>query len=449
MADEKKTPDKKEAEVKKEPAVKKEAPIKKGVLSWYFNFNLLYRILIGLVLGALLGIIFKEKILWIAPFGDLFVRLLKMIMMPIIFSTLVVGAASISPATLGKVGLRVVLFYLVTSAFAVVIGLLMGTIFRPSAEMGALIAGAAGKAAAKTPVSAVLLNIIPTSVAQAVVNETVLQVIFFAIIFGVGVSYLNISKEKRLKAAGETLLAVFDGTAEVMMRMVTGIMQYAPIGVLALVADVFAKQGSKIAGSLAVVTIASFLGYAIHVVLVYGGLLMLNKLSIKRFFRDAKDPFITAFVTRSSNGTLPVTIEAAKNLGVPKDVYAFSLPLGATINMDGTAIYQGVCAIFISLTVTGANFTLGQMGIIIITATLASIGTAGVPGAGAIMLLMVLEAVGLPVVEGTTVAGAYAMILGIDAILDMGRTALNVTGDLVCTTVVSKGMGLLDQKAWD
>ncbi|MFA5698725.1 MAG: dicarboxylate/amino acid:cation symporter [Sphaerochaeta sp.] len=449
MADEKKTPDKKEAEVKKEPAVKKEAPVKKGILSWYFNFNLLYRILIGLVLGALLGIIFKEKILWIAPFGDLFVRLLKMIMMPIIFSTLVVGAASISPATLGKVGLRVVLFYLVTSAFAVVIGLLMGTIFRPSAEMGALIAGAAGKAAAKTPVSAVLLNIIPTSVAQAVVNETVLQVIFFAIIFGVGVSYLNISKEKRLKAAGETLLAVFDGTAEVMMRMVTGIMQYAPIGVLALVADVFAKQGSKIAGSLAVVTVASFIGYAIHVVLVYGGLLMLNKLSIKRFFRDAKDPFITAFVTRSSNGTLPVTIEAAKNLGIPKDVYAFSLPLGATINMDGTAIYQGVCAIFISLTVTGANFTLGQMGIIIITATLASIGTAGVPGAGAIMLLMVLESVGLPVVEGSTVAGAYAMILGIDAILDMGRTALNVTGDLTCTTVVSKGMGLLDQKAWD
>lgn len=448
MADEKKTPDKKEAEVKKEPAVKKEAPVKKGILSWYFNFNLLYRILIGLVLGALLGIIFKEKILWIAPFGDLFVRLLKMIMMPIIFSTLVVGAASISPATLGKVGIRVVLFYLVTSAFAVFIGLVMGSIFRPSAEMGALVVGAAGKAAAQTPVATVLLNIIPTSIAQAVVNETVLQVIFFAIIFGVGVSYLNISKEKRLKVAGETLLAAFDGTAEVMMRMVTGIMQYAPIGVLALVADVFAKQGSKIAGSLAVVTIASFLGYAIHIVLVYGGLLMLNKLSIKRFFKDAKDPFITAFVTRSSNGTLPVTIEAAKNLGIPKDVYAFSLPLGATINMDGTAIYQGVCAIFISLTVTGANFTLGQMGIIIITATLASIGTAGVPGAGAIMLLMVLESVGLPVVEGSTVAGAYAMILGIDAILDMGRTALNVTGDLVCTTVVSKNMKLLDEKAW-
>ncbi|MDD3823202.1 MAG: dicarboxylate/amino acid:cation symporter [Sphaerochaetaceae bacterium] len=430
-------------------AEQKKAPVKKGLLGWYFNFNLLYRILIGLVLGAILGIALGEKILWIAPFGALFVRLLKMIMMPIILSTLIVGAASISPATLGKVGIRVVLFYLLTSAFAVFVGLVMGSVFQPSAEMAALSAEAAGKAAASQPVSQVLLNIVPTSIAQAVVNEVVLQVIFFAIIFGIGISYLKISKDERLVKAGEALYMVFDGTAEVMMRMVTGIMQYAPIGVLALVAEVFAKQGSKVAGSLAVVTIACFAGYLIHVVLVYGGLLKFGgKLSIRRFFRDAKDPFITAFVTRSSNGTLPVTIEAAKNLGVPKDIYAFSLPLGATINMDGTAIYQGVCAIFISLTVTGHNFTLGQMGIIILTATLASIGTAGVPGAGALMLLMVLEAVGLPVVAGTAVAGAYAMILGIDAILDMGRTALNVTGDLTCTTVVAKGMKQLDLEKW-
>jgi Na+/H+-dicarboxylate symporter len=233
-----------------------------------------------------------------------------------------------------------------------------------------------------------------------------------------------------------------------MMRMVTSIMQYAPIGVLALVAEVFARQGSKVAGALAVVTAACFVGYFLHLVLVYGGLLKYNKLSIRRFFKDAKDPFVTAFVTRSSGGTLPVTIESAERLGIPKDIYAFSLPLGATINMDGTAIYQGVCAIFISLTVTGVNFTLGQMGLIIITATLASIGTAGVPGAGAIMLLLVLESVGLPVQAGTAVAGAYAMILGIDAILDMGRTALNVTGDLVCTTVVAKGMKQLDMKQW-
>lgn len=425
------------------------APVKKGWLSWYFNFNLLYRILIGLVLGALLGIIFKDKILWVAPFGALFVRLLKMIMMPIILSTLIVGSSSISPATLGKVGIRIVLLYLVTSAFAVVVGLLMGTIFQPSAAAESLVvAGAAGKAAASQPISTILLNIIPTSFAQAVVNETVLPVIFFSIIFGIGLSYLKTSNDERLKKAGETLYAACDAVAETMMRMVTGIMQYAPIGVLALVAEVFAKQGAKVAGALGVVTLACFLGYAIHVVLVYGGLLKLAKLSIKRFFKDAKDPFITAFVTRSSNGTLPVTMDAAERLGIPRDVYAFSLPLGATINMDGTAIYQGVCAIFISLTVTGANFTIGTMGLIVLTATLASIGTAGVPGAGAIMLLMVLESVGLPVKEGTAVAGAYAMILGIDAILDMGRTALNVTGDLVCTSVVTKGLKQLDMGKW-
>ncbi len=428
----------------------KKAPVKKGWLGWYFNFNLLYRILIGLVLGALLGIIFQEKILWIAPLGDLFVRLLKMIMMPIILSTLIVGAASISPATLGKAGVRIVIFYLITSALAVVIGLLMGSIFRPSAAMETLaFAEAAGKAAATQKVSAVLLAIIPTSFAQAVVNETILPVIFFSIVFGVGLSYLKISTDERLKKAGETLFAFCDGTAEVMMRMVTGIMQYAPIGVLALVADVFAKQGAKVAGALGMVTVACFVGYALHVVLIYGGLLKIFKLKIKTFFNEAKDPFITAFVTRSSNGTLPVTMEAAEGLGIPRDIYAFSLPLGATINMDGTAIYQGVCAIFIALTVTGHNFTIGQMGMIVITATLASIGTAGVPGAGAIMLLMVLESVGLPVVAGTAVAGAYAMILGIDAILDMGRTALNVTGDLTCTAVVSKQMGYLDLSKWE
>ena len=316
----------------------KKAPVKKGWLGWYFNFNLLYRILIGLVLGALLGIIFQEKILWIAPLGNLFVRLLKMIMMPIILSTLIVGASSISPATLGKAGVRIVIFYLVTSALAVVIGLLMGSIFRPSAAMETLaIAEAAGKAAATQKISDILLAIIPTSFAQAVVNETILPVIFFSIVFGVGLSYLKISEDERLKKAGETLYQFCDGVAEVMMRMVTGIMQYAPIGVMALVADVFAKQGAKVAGALAMVTIACFVGYALHVILVYGGMLKLFKLKIKTFFREAKDPFITAFVTRSSNGTLPVTMEAAERLGIP-GTSTPSRCRWATINMDGTAI---------------------------------------------------------------------------------------------------------------
>ncbi len=171
----------------------------------------------------------------------------------------------------------------------------------------------------------------------------------------------------------------------------------------------------------------------------------MGKIGIKTFWKSARNPFVTAFVTRSSSGTLPVTIEAAKELGVKKEVYSFSLPLGATINMDGTAIYQGVCAIFIALSVGHGMFGMSDIGLIIVTATLASIGTAGVPGAGAIMLAMVMQQVRMPIEPGTAIAGAYALILGIDAILDMGRTALNVFGDLACTTYVAKKLGMLEK----
>jgi Na+/H+-dicarboxylate symporter len=409
---------------------------------------LLYRILIGLVLGVILGLVFKDKILWIAPLGDLFVRLLKMIMMPIILSTLIVGASSVSPANLGKVSVRVIIFYLLTSAVAVSIGLLMGVFFRPMAELSE-VAEAVGREVDAPSITQILLNIVPTSVAQVVVNESILAVIFFALLFGIGISYLRVSPNERIKKGGELLYTFFDGIAEVMMLVIKGIMQYAPIGVLALVSVVFASNGPKVIGSLGVVTAACFIGYALHIILVYGGLVKFYAgLSLKRYFKDAKHPFITAFVTRSSNGTLPVSMEAAHNLGIPKDIYSFSLPLGATLNMDGTAIYQGVCAVFIALSVWGRSFTFSEMGIIVVTATLASIGTAGVPGAGAIMLLLVLDAVGLPVISGSPVAGAYAMILGIDALLDMGRTALNVTGDLSCTTVVAKKMGKIDLTKW-
>ena len=191
------------------------------------------------------------------------------------------------------------------------------------------------------------------------------------------------------------------------------------------------------------VVVACFIGYLIHIVLVYGGLLKIYGIKVGAFFKEARTPFITAFVTRSSNGTLPTTMTAADNLGIDKEVYAFSLPLGATINMDGTAIYQGVCAFFLVMSCFGRGLTIGEMAMITLLATLASIGTAGVPGAGAIMLAMVMQGIGMPIAEGTVLAGAYAMILGIDALLDMGRTALNVTGDLTCTACIAKRMKFL------
>ena len=429
-------------------------PKRGGIFQAYLNFNVLYKILIGLVVGAIAGVILAASGVtslppWISFLGTIFTRLLKMIIIPMIVGSLVVGASSVSPATVGKVGIRIILIYLATSACGVIIGLLMGNIFQPHAELAKvteLAADAAGKTA-ETNVWDVITNIIPTSILSALVNETVLQVIFFSLVFGLTLSFMKVSEDERIRTISTTMYNWFDCLAEAMIRVVGGIMQYAPIGIAVLICEVFAKNGAKVAGALVVVTVACFLGYAIHVVLVYGGLLKLYRIKIGTFFKEARTPFITAFVTRSSNATLPTTMTAAENLGVDKEVYAFSLPLGATINMDGTAIYQGVCAFFLVMSTYGRGLTFGEMAMIVLLATLASIGTAGVPGAGAIMLAMVMQGIGLPIAEGTVLAGAYAMILGIDAILDMGRTALNVFGDLTCTCCVAKRLKYLKEDA--
>ena len=425
-------------------------PKKGGILRAYLNFNVLYKILIGLVIGAVAGIILAATggalPKWIKMFGDIFTRLLKMIIIPMIVGSLVVGASSVSPANVGKVGIRIVIIYLITSAFGVIIGLLMGNIFQPHAELAAvteLAANAAGKMPTDQTIWDIITNIIPDKVLKALVDESVLQVIFFSLVFGLTLSFMKVSEDERIRTIANTMYNVFDCLAEVMIRIVGGIMQYAPIGVAVLIADVFAKNGAKVAGALLTVTIACFLGYLIHIVAVYGGLLAIFKIKLGTFFKEARTPFITAFVTRSSNGTLPTTFAAAENLGVDKEVYAFSLPLGATINMDGTAIYQGVCAFFLVMSCYGRALTMGEMGMIVLLATLASIGTAGVPGAGAIMLAMVMSGINMPIEQGSVLAGAYAMILGIDALLDMGRTALNVTGDLTCTCCVAKKLGFL------
>lgn len=419
---------------------------KKGAFDWYFKSNLLIRILIGLIAGALVGIIFGESIAWLNPLGALLVNLLKMIVMPVILATLVVGASSIQPSSLGRVGVKIILFYLVTSAFAVAVGLLMGNLFKPG--MGLALgsaADAAGKVLTQPKFVDTLIAIVPKNPFGSIASGAVLPTIFFAILLGISISFLRESDNKRIKESAETIFKVFDGFAEAMYLIVNGVLQYAPIGVFALIAVVFGKQGAAAVGPLGTVTLAAFLGYILHVGIVYSVILMVNRISPARFFKGARTPIITAFVTRSSSGTLPVTMKAVdENFGVSKNVYSFTLPLGATINMDGTAIYQGVCALFIGFAI-GMPLSFAQQMTVIMTAVLASIGTAGVPGAGAIMLLMVLNSVGLPVEAGTPVAAAYAMILGIDAILDMGRTAVNVAGDMTGTLVVAKSENQIEE----
>jgi Na+/H+-dicarboxylate symporter len=420
-------------------------------LDWYFKSNLLIRILAGLILGAAAGLIFGTQISWVSPLGDIFVRLLKMIVMPVVMFTLIVGAASIHPARLGRVGAKALVIYMITTAFAVGIGLTMGNIFQPGEgmELAGKASGGFGKDASTPSLVETIVNIVPKNPFNAISSGQILPTIFFSLIFGIGVAFLRESDDKRIKDAAETVYKFFEGGAEVMYLVVNWILQYAPIGVFALIAVVFGKQGAEAFGPLGIVTMSVYLGLGVHYLLIYGGLLAIFKVSPSQFFVKAKQATITAFVTRSSGGTLPVSLDVAqKEMGVSQGVYSFTLPLGATINMDGTAIYQGVCAIFVGFAI-GTPLTMAQQITVIMTALLASIGTAGVPGAGAIMLMMVLNSVGLKVEPGTTVAMAYAMIFGIDALLDMGRTALNVTGDLAVTCAVAKTEGELDESLWE
>ena len=284
---------------------------------------------------------------------------------------------------------------------------------------------------------------------SGIVVVIVLGMIFAALMFGIGLAYLRESTEERIKNAADTVFYFFEGCAEIMYKVVHWILEYAPIGVFALIAVVFGKQGAEAFGPLAMITGAVYIALAAHLIFVYGGLLTFFRFNFRQFLGKARAAMITSFVTRSSGGTLPVTMEVAeKEMGVSRGVYSFTLPLGATINMDGTAIYQGVCAIFVGFAI-GMPLDFGQQLTVIATAVLASIGTAGVPGAGAIMLLMVLESVGLKVEPGTAVAAAYAIIFGIDAWLDMGRTSLNVTGDLAATCLVAKTEGEVDMSKWE
>jgi Na+/H+-dicarboxylate symporter len=420
------------------------AETKRGIFDWYFKTNLLLRIFLGLILGAIVGIALASaggdtaaKVnSYIAPFGTAFIRLLQMIIVPTILFTLIVGTASIAPSRLGRVGVKTIVYYLITSVFAVIIGLIFAIVTDPGAGTTLAVTDAVAKEAAKTSASSIILNVIPTNMFDAMNRGSVLQIIFFAILIGLSLAFLKDAKEERVRKAADTVFNFFEGMVEIIFKVVGWVMQYAPIGVFALLSTVFASNGAKVVGPLIGVTVILYAALIVHLIVCYGSALAFNKVNVFSVIKKVRAPMLTAFVTRSSGGTLPISIKTAENMGVSKGVYSFSLPLGSTINMDGTTIYEAICVVFIA-NVIGAPLDLGQMIMVVLTAVLAAVGTAGVPGAGAIMLLLVLESVGLKVEAGSVVAGAYAIILGIDALLDMGRTCMNVTGDMVGAVVVA------------
>ncbi|WP_026478874.1 dicarboxylate/amino acid:cation symporter [Alkaliphilus transvaalensis] len=391
------------------------------------------KILIGLVAGVILGLVLggapQVAVTYIAPFGTLFLNLIRMIIVPLVLSSLVVGAASMGDLKkLGRVGGKTIVFYLATTAVAVIIGLILGNVFKPGAGL-LLLEGVTVEARQAPPLVETLLNIIPSNPLKALVDASMLQIISFAIFIGIGITSIG---EK-----GRPLLSFFDSLAEVMYKLTALIMNLAPYGVFALITPVVAQNGPSVLLPLGKVVIAVYVGVVIHSLLVYSSIVKLvANMNPLKFFKGISPAATVAFSTASSAGTLPVTIKSVKeNLGVSNSVASFVLPLGATINMDGTALYQGICALFVAQ-IYGIDLTIAQQVSIVLTATLASIGTAGVPGAGFIMLTMVLTSVGLPL-EGS------ALIAGIDRILDMARTTVNVVGDGAVAVAIAATEGEL------
>ncbi|WP_226581977.1 dicarboxylate/amino acid:cation symporter [Halobacillus litoralis] len=392
----------------------------------YTNASLIKKISFALILGIIIGLIFGEDASILAPFGDLLLRLLKFIIVPLILFTLIVGVNQTNLSSLGRMGGKVFLYYLGTSAIAILVGVSIASLFNPGS--GISLNGTESVEVPENPgVASVLLNIVPTNIVQAFTEMNLLGIIFTAIVFGLAVSYLRSSKA--FSEVGNHLYKVIDGLNEATLAVMKGILQYVPIGIFAIIAEVVGTQGADTLLSLGNFVLVLYIGLIVQLVL-YIVFLFVTKRKPLSFFKEARTPMITAFVTQSSSGTLPVTLNAARNLGLNKSLYGFSLPLGATINMDGAAIRIAVSAVF-AANVIGDPLSFAAIMQIVLVGTLASVGTAGVPGAGIIMIATVFSQVGLPM-------EAVALLASVDVLIGMGATALNVTGDLVGTSIINK-----------
>jgi Na+/H+-dicarboxylate symporter len=397
----------------------------------YMKNNLLTQILIAFVVAIVLGVLVGPSIEVVKPLGDLFLRLIKFVIVPLVLASLVVGVASTGDlGRLGRMGGKTVMFYLVTTAIAVTLGLLLGHVFAPGTGLELSSPTTTVEAKETEGIIATLLAIVPINPVEALVEGNMLQIIFFAIFLGLGITLVG---EK-----ARPLHLFFESLAEVMYRITGIVMRFAPIGVFGLIAPTVGKYGLSILLPLIKIILVLAVGCILHALIVYSiAVKAFAKMNPITFFKGIAPASLVAFSTSSSAGTLPVTIKSAEdNLGVSKRVSSFVLPLGATVNMDGTAMYQGICALFVAQ-FFGIDLTFVQQLTIVLTATLASIGAAGVPGAGLIMLTMVFTSVGLPL-EG------IALIAGIDRVLDMFRTSLNVTGDGAASVVVAASEGELN-----
>ncbi|MAM55893.1 MAG: dicarboxylate/amino acid:cation symporter [Salinicola sp.] len=402
----------------------------KTLFRGYLDSSLILRVTIALVLGVAVGLIGGESVAaWLAPLGDLLLRLLQFLIVPIVLFTLIVGINQADVGRMGRIGGKVFGYYVLTSALAIVVGLAVASLLSPGTGM-ALDDGASVEVPENPGIVSVLLSIVPGNIVSALAEPNLLGIIFTAFVFGIALLKMRHGEGQR--ELGDKLYGVIEGLNAVTMKVMSGVLQYVPIGVFAIVAGTVAKQGMDTILSLGSMVVVLYLALAVHLVL-YGVLMSVFGVRLKAFFREARTPMATAFATQSSTGTLPLTLNAAQRLGISQSLYGFSLPLGATINMDGAAIRIAISAVF-AANVVGMPLDFMTMVEIVLIGTLTSIGTAGVPGAGIVMIATVFAQVGLPI-------ETVALLTSIDALVGMGCTALNVTGDLAGTAIISRSEG--------
>ena len=391
------------------------------------KLSLATQIFIALVLGIIAGMCLTKNAdiatSYIKPFGTIFLNLIKWVVTPLVFFSIMAGVISMRDIRkVGSIGVKTIVYYLITTACAITIGLILANLFKgifPVLQTTDL----AYEASEPVNFMDTLVGIFPNNFLKPFVEANMLQIIVASILIGFA---LLLIKEKR----DDLEFTLVDTLNELFLKVMELIVKLSPIGVFCLICPVVAENGPAVLGSLAKVLLVAYIGYILHAIIVYSiSVRTMGGMSPLKFFKGMLPAIMFAFSSASSVGTLPINMECSEKLGADKDISSFVLPLGATINMDGTAIYQGVCAVFIA-SCFGINLTFVQMLTIVLTATLASIGTAGVPGAGMVMLAMVLQSVKLPV-EG------IALVAGVDRIFDMGRTTVNIVGDASCSIIVT------------
>jgi len=404
------------------------------MFAFWFNIPLWQRVVAALLLGLLAGYIWgpeAESIKWI---GDFFIKAIKMLVVPLIFFSLVSGVAAIGDLRkLGKVGGRAMILFIITGQIAAWLGLFLGTIFKPGSGLP-LDLIKKGKTPEPNETSAVdmILSIVPDSPVQVMADARVLPLIVFAMLIGVGILMA--------KEDGKPLIKIFDSGAIVMQKVTMIVMELTPFGVFALMAWVMGTLGVDAVINLAKLVGLNYLGCLMIIFIMYSAMLkFIGKVPVIDFFRGIIDAIAVSYSTASSNATLPVTLRCAqRNLGVSKSVSSFVISLGATINMNGTAMYLGLATLF-GAQIFGVDLTWGQYGLIALLSTLGAIGAAGIPGAGLIMMALVFGAVGVPL-------ETIAFVAGVDRIMDMMRTTTNVSGDAAVAVTVASMTGELDKE---